>query len=219
MVFPGMRSKRYCYVDLDLEAQKWSKVMRYSSPANALLDPRVCQQMVDHVHHRHLVDFSFGGWLEDRSFLWRGSYLELEKKFVHLGVDLNVPAGTDVATSVAGEVVRVDDDYPEGHGWGPRVIVRCGFESVYIIYAHLDRNVRCKVGDRLRSRDIFAQVGSPQLNGGWFAHLHVQVMTEEYFFEIANTGLWDTLDGYGTMQDMNLNMHRFINPMRFIQLP
>ncbi len=135
--------------------------------------------------------------MEDRSFLWRGSYMEKDKKFIHLGVDFNVPAGTKIAAAFRAKVVKIDDDFPEEGGWGPRIIIKHATLPVYMIYAHLDPEIKCKVGDIINKGNIFARVGKPPYNGNWFPHCHIQSISKKYFDELNKNNSWKELDGYG----------------------
>ncbi len=218
MIFPGFKEKRFGYVNLDAEARTWAKEKNLSHDPNPLLDPVTCARMVEDVHAKYGVDFSYGGWMEDRSFLWHGNYLEKSGGFVHLGVDLNAPTGTEVAIDFDAEIVRVDDDYPDEGGWGPRVIVRHAKEPIYMIYAHLDRDILCKVGDTVKKGEIFAKIGKPPFNGNWFPHLHVQSISEPYFNDIEKRDAWSELDGYGAASNVHENARRFPDPLRFISL-
>ncbi|MDB5194493.1 MAG: peptidase [Parcubacteria group bacterium] len=218
MIFPALQGKVFGYVNLNLEAQEWISRQAEKTEENALLDPVICEQMVTSVHDKYDLDFSYGGWMEDRSFLWRGSYLEEEKFFTHLGVDLNVASGTEVTCDFEAEVVKLDNDYPEVGGWGTRIILKHAALPLYMIYAHLDPDVAVKVGDKLIQDQIFAKVGRAPYNGNWFPHLHVQTISEEYYKKISEGDKWDELDGYGSANEVTLHSKRFRDPMEFISL-
>lgn len=216
MIFPRLKDKTFGYVNLNLEASEWLANKKFVEDKNPLLDPVICQQMVDDVHRKYHLDFSYGGWMEDRSLLWRGSYLESKKNFIHLGIDLNVPAGTEIALGFDVEIVKVDDDYPEDGGWGPRITVRHLSQPVYLIYAHLGREIKQQVGDKVRAGEVFARVGEPPFNGNWFPHLHVQTISPEYFAELEKNNSWGQLDGYGSLNDLTINAARFKDPTQYI---
>lgn len=216
MLFPTLKNKKFGYVNLDLEARRWIAEKKTDQKDNPLLDPKVCQEMVNETNRKYGLDFSYGGWMEDRSFLWKGSYLDEKKIYIHLGIDLSAPAGTSVAITFNAEVIKIDDDYPEIGGWGTRVILKHEIEPMYFIFAHLDKKVECKVGDALRAGDVFAKVGKPPFNGNWFEHVHVQVIIREYYHEIKEKNLLDELDGYGSDKDIELNAKRFPDPIKYI---
>jgi len=220
MIFPNLKNKSFGYVNLNLEAQEWSaeKGINITKENNLLLDPKICEEFVNDVHKKYSLDFSYGGWMEDRSFIWQGGYLEQDKIFVHLGIDLNVPANSEVATDFRAEVLKIDNDYPLDGGWGPHVILKNLEKNVCILYAHLDKNILCKVGEILEKNIIFAKVGSAPFNGNWFPHLHVQVISLDYYSELENNNDWEKFDGYGTKGEKELNAQRHKDPILFISL-
>lgn len=216
MLFFELARKTFGYVNLNVAAERWlSRQGIASDETNPLLDPVVCGQMVDELHETLGIDYSFGGWLEDRRSLWRGSYLDTKGTHVHLGVDFNVPAGTSVAAEQAGRVVRIDCDVPEEGGWGTRVIFRPAVGDEVLVYAHLDRAVGCRVGDALRPGDVFAKVGAAPFNGGWFSHLHVQCVQRDAFDRFERDGLKD-MDGYGAADDLSALGRTFKDPLRLV---
>jgi murein DD-endopeptidase MepM/ murein hydrolase activator NlpD len=218
MIFPNLKNAVFGYVNLDLEAREWfkQKNIDHTTNINILLEPKKCQEFIDDVHKKYSLDFSYGGWMEDRTFLWKDGYLEKEKNFIHLGIDINVPMGTEIATDFDAEVVKIGDDYPLDGGWGSFVILKHSLKPIYLIYAHLDRDILCKLGDKLNKGIIFAKVGYAPFNGNWFPHVHIQVITGEYYFDIEKN--WDKFDGYGLKKDIELNAKKHLDPMEFISL-
>lgn len=216
MLFPTLRYHPFGYVNLDTEARRWIEEQEMPIDPNPLLNPKICEDMVRCLHKKYKLAFSYGGWLENRAYLWRGSYLEKTGSFIHLGVDLNVPAGTPIAASHEGRVVLIDNDHPEEHGWGPRVIIHHDVESVYLIYAHLDPAISCRVGDELEAGQEFARIGKAPLNGNWFPHLHVQAVDESHGFGIGKP--YRPFDGYGHIRDIAQLARWFPDPLRYISL-
>jgi len=214
MIFPTL--KNFGYVNLDSEARKWIAENSLGEEKNPLLDPALCQTMVNATNKRYGLDFSYGGWMEDRSFLWKGSYLDKNNFYTHLGIDLSARAGTPIAATFEAEVVKIDDDYPEEGGWGTRLILRHPEEPIYLIYAHLDRKLDCKAGDCIKAGKIFARVGLPPYNGNWFEHIHLQAIAQGFYREIEDKNLWDTLDGYGAKEDIEINARRFPDPAKYM---
>lgn len=216
MLFPTLKGKRVGQANLNRWAELWLR-QRHSPPPkkNPLLDPAHTQEMIDHFQKLLQLDWSYGGYLENRSVLWRGSYLAAGRKYMHLGVDFNAPAGTPVAVDTNVQVIVVDDDTPLIGGWGPRVMLKVAHQDIVLIYAHL-AGITCKVGDTLRRGDVFAAVGPSESNGRWYPHVHVQAMTlaaRRYYDDQP-----DELDGYGSEDDIGVMRSHFPNPMDWVRV-
>lgn len=218
MIFPDLNNVTSGYLNLNLEAERWLAENRAPGEANPLLDPSVSQRFVEVLHRDLGLDVSYGGWLEDRSALWEGSYLDATGMYLHLGVDVNAPVGTRVAVDVAADVIAVDDDSPLVGGWGNRVIVALRDAPVVLMYAHLAGGIRCVAGDALAPGDTFAEIGPPEQNGWWFSHVHVQAVNKEYFLSLSDQERRD-LDGYGHASDRTRLARLFPDPMKYVMLP
>lgn len=143
------------------------------------------------------LGLTYGGYSEDRSWMWQNTYLK-NKDAIHLGVDINVPCGTNVNIPFISEVIDVYNDADTDIGWGTRLIVKRG--SYAIILAHLQK-IPHLAGDMLMP-GFKATVGTYPDNGNVFEHLHVQVM------HIDNLNI-EKLDGYGTYEDLKTNLNPF----------
>jgi murein DD-endopeptidase MepM/ murein hydrolase activator NlpD len=219
LLFPGLEGKRRCQVNLDAECVRWSSrhPELFQSFANPLLDPAACQKMMDEIHREYGVDWSYGGYLEDRRHLWKGSYLEASGNFLHLGVDMTVPRGTEVAATFEARVMLVDEDSDRDGGWGTRVFLkpeRAGAAPLVFIYAHLE-HPRCEPGEPLSPGAVFAAVGGPPANGNWHAHLHVQAVRATVFHEIL-LAHFDELDGYGPPAGREALQADFPDPLPYL---
>lgn len=168
------------------------------------------------VHNKYGWSWSYGDYLRSRRDVWAGSYLDRERKYLHLGLDVNAPAGTIVACDVPGVVIHVDDDHPEEHGWGPRVFVHMNDQPFILIFAHLDKRMYVRKGSRIKRGQKIGMIGAFPHNGGWYEHLHVQVIQQGYW----TTFLQDpsSLDGYAPYDDKDFWMNLCPDPLRFIQL-
>jgi len=219
MIFPNLKNRVFGYLDLNLKAKEWSEQNNIDlSKKNILINPDKCEEFINDIHKKYSLDFSYGGWMEDRSFLWRDWYLDKEQLFIHLAVDLNVPTGTEIATDFDAEVVKIDNDFPLDGGWGTYIILKHLLKSVYVLYAHLDENILCKVGDKLNEGTIFAKVGHSPQNGNWFPHTHIQIIEADYYLELEKNNDWEKFDGYGLKNDIKINTKRHPDPMQFISL-
>lgn len=129
-----------------------------------------------------------GGFMEDRTKLWAG-FEPATKSMVHLGVDFSAPAGTPIAAPRDAVVVDVLRDPSPFNGWGGRVVLKLGEWCLYkfVVLGHLDpARLTLRVGDGVKRGEIVGYLGSAEVNGGWFPHLHLQQMSV----------LWRDFDGY-----------------------
>ena len=91
-----------------------------SSEEIPLLDVNSQISFVNDMHKWIGTDYSHGGYLENRSSLWRGMYMmkEMPPKPIHLGIDYNVPARTPVHMPYSGQCVSYVIDKDQDGGWG-----------------------------------------------------------------------------------------------------
>jgi hypothetical protein len=85
------------------------------------------------------VDHTWGGWLEDRSHLWRGQYLP-HGCSIHSGTDLNAPFGITVLTPLSGQVVHAVPCREQGGGWGGWFVLRADTPhrgADYLLFGHM----------------------------------------------------------------------------------
>ncbi len=199
-LFPGLGGTLFCEVNLDDEAVRWraQHPERFAGGTNPLLDPAICQTFLDDLHARLGVEWSYGGYLEDRRHLLQGSYLERSGNFAHLGIDFHVPQGTSVAAPRAAAVFLVDHDHDCDGGWGRRVFLKLEGEppdDPLLIFAHL-QEAPVAPGTCLPRGAVFAKVGGPPDNGNWAPHLHVQTIPSDRLVEVF-VERFAELDGYG----------------------
>ena len=101
----------------------------------------------------------------------------------HLGVDISLAAGSRVHAPMEGTVWAAGYA-PDPFDYGGYVIlvhlIPTG-EKFYSLYGHLAPKSlsHLSVGTRVRAGEKFAELGTYEENGGWWPHLHLQLMTEE----------------------------------------
>ncbi|MFN4894821.1 MAG: peptidoglycan DD-metalloendopeptidase family protein [Pseudomonadota bacterium] len=216
---PSYSGKHVAIVDLDQEARDYLTLGAYRDiNPRFFADATFCSQFVNELHKSRGIDASLGGYLEDRAFLWQGTYLAGGDRALHLGVDFNVPAGSKVATPFDGVVILIDNDTPDRFGWGPRIFLECheaesSKETVRYVYifAHL-AGIQVTEGTRTTAGQIIAAVGAPPDNGDWFPHLHVQKVRGEVFDRYRASDLM-ALDGYGLRSEVHELEREFPNPV------
>ncbi len=203
-------------VDLAVEAEKWlAEEWRGPLEENPLLDPAICEEFVAWVHKKHNAAWSFGGYLEDRTQLWRGSYLDPAGSAIHAAIDVNVPAGTPVRAGVSGSVVLADSDAPLVGGWGSHIIVEPDEFPFVFLFGHLGPDLP-SVGEKVIPEAIIGSIGASPHNGVWFAHLHFQVVAREEFYNRYHAST-KTMDGYFRKEDEALYRDIFPEPLRVLE--
>lgn len=141
---------------------------------------------------------TYGGFQEDRSVLWKG--FERDEKgnplsMLHLGIDFNnLVKGEQVKSLCHGEVFHVMHDTSEHNGWGGRLIIKDTINNRFLLYGHLDPATMLKTKTKVVPGDIIATIGEPNVNGGWFRHLHLQIMTQEHVKQYEDRE--HLIDGY-----------------------
>jgi hypothetical protein len=215
IIFPSLRGK-WGQVDLN----EIVKSVQGAEPTgeNPLLDPAIQAAFLNQLHADNGWNYSHGGYLEDRSILWRGHYHD-PTKMIHLGIDFNVPEGTEVYLPYLGRpVLRIFDSDQNG-GWGGRLDFYSerffsGAEGYYFILGHLDPDSMIDLtGSYLGKGTIsVAKVGKSTVNGGWAPHLHLQIVSKVEYESYADPM---QIDGYGGGDDLR---SRFPDPEGFMDL-
>ena len=128
--------------------------------------------------------FLAGGYLEPRAVYTTPSFERTgnagrERRTVHLGLDVWLPAGKPVCALIPGEVYRagVCED-PKDYGGFIILKHRFGELEFFTLYGHLVPNhaYRWVEGDYIGAGEIMARLGQREENGGWVPHLHFQIM-------------------------------------------
>jgi len=162
------------------------------------LNPRLTHLFLDKIARKYRVETTLGGYFEDRRHLWRGSYLNPESA-VHLAIDVNLPAGTPVACRYPSTLEKVIRDPDQDGGWGTVAVFRLEKplgDMTHFLYAHLDPAVTVSPGQRVRPGQTVGHIGRPDVNGGWYEHLHVQGLSRQAWERTK--GDIRLFDGYGT---------------------
>lgn len=152
--------------------------------------------------HRHMgVGYSFGGYLEDRRSLWRGSYLT-DETALHLGIDVNVPANSTIGVIAPAMLVHHTHDIDQSGGWGGVSFFELKQplgDITHFLYAHLRRGgPLVPVGSEVLPGQPVAVLGPDTDNGGWYQHLHVQAMTKAAWAQTR--GDLALFDGYASVR-------------------
>jgi murein DD-endopeptidase MepM/ murein hydrolase activator NlpD len=131
-------------------------------------------------------DIRIGGYDEDRALydsdVFAASGPDDEPRTVHLALDIWAPAGTEVQAPLHGRVHSFQDN-DSLKDYGPTIILEHMVSPdlvFWTLYGHLSRD---SLGDLYFGKDFaagdrIAALGSPDENGGWAPHLHVQVILD-----------------------------------------
>jgi murein DD-endopeptidase MepM/ murein hydrolase activator NlpD len=110
------------------------------------------------------------GWLSS-SFSRSRWHPLLNVRRPHEGIDISAWPGTPVVATADGQVTYAG--YRPGYGWTVEIDHANGYKTRY---AHNQRNLKVKVGDRVRRGDSIALVGSSGLAKG--PHVHYEVLKD-----------------------------------------
>lgn len=166
-----------------------------------LAQPDFTAKLVADAHEALGLAWSYGGWLEDRSHLWAETYLKETAHWLHLGIDVNAPAGTEVLALLSGEMVYVGTDSPLVGGWGHHVIQKVEYrgKTHALMYAHLAAPL-ATAGTHIEAGTPIGAIGTKDVNGYWFPHVHVQL-----FADVGTVTDWAAfsqgVDGYGPLSE------------------
>jgi len=175
-LFPTLKDTKWVQVNLDEEYKKRSLDMFN-------VDDQI--RLLDELKKEHKAN-TYGGFREDRSAIWKGFE---SSTMIHLGVDFNnLEMDTPVASLAEGDIVQILQDPDKFNGWGTKVIVQSG--SLFFLYGHL---YKCpfQKGDTVKQGEIIGLIAPPSKNGGWFPHLHLQIMDSKKLNKFILT-----VDGY-----------------------
>lgn len=209
-LLPTLDLSEACEVNLDQAAVEWFQEFG-GGTENPLLQPEITQKMIDLLHARRGVTWSYGSYLEDRSTLLKGSYLDGTGGYIHLGVDVNVGPGTPVAAPYDATVIDIFDDGETRQGWGPRLGLKPADSSLpYLILGHLTP-FTLRRGDEVKAGQILAEVAPAPFNGYWFPHLHIQQIARQAVAQHEEDG-YQSLDGYGHPRDIAVLKETYPDP-------
>lgn len=176
-LFPQLVKSKWGKIDINdiaIDLNKLLAPMLKMLGKNPFLDPYVCEQWKEFIHKIKEIDYSWGGYLEDRSTIWKGHY-HAEGVTTHVGVDYYVPTGTEVHLPVDAVLMDCAYDPDPCGGWGGKLIFT--HNNGHFLLGHL-KEIVAEPGKRYKAGDVIGVVAEPEKNGGWSPHLHVQCMRE-----------------------------------------
>ncbi|HLC97689.1 MAG TPA: peptidoglycan DD-metalloendopeptidase family protein [Candidatus Nanoarchaeia archaeon] len=203
-LFPHLQPGKW--IELNLNEESKSASIDFTDPVAKLA-------WTHSLHRARGAEYSFGGFLEDRSHLWKDHYQKEQQLFIHLGVDFAVPVGTETALLERSRVEHIMLDKESYGGWGGRVLVQSLESLQYFIYGHLRHDIPLLVGEIYAAGTVLGTVGETQVNGGWAPHLHLQRMDETFIRHYAQH--LEAIDGY--MHRGNPLLEHVLDPMPLVK--
>lgn len=186
ILFPNLPVKPWKYVDLNAEFEKRRHLNMKHIPDQIQLLYEVSDQG---------QTYTYGGYGEDRTEIWK-DFEPGGVKMWHLGVDYNnLPVGQEVGSVSDGVVVHILYDHSGFNGWGTRIMIRNETpirDNIYYLYGHLSTTT-LEVGQSVTRGQIIGLIGDEAVNGGWFPHLHLQIMTDQFVKKFDH---YEEIDGY-----------------------
>ena len=184
-LFPDLKDGVWKEVELERDLKNFT---------GDISNPIEFSRWINELKHRMGADYLYGGLGENRrNMVNQYPSLKGSKNITHIGTDVWVPSGTDVAAADGGEVENIFIDPLKEGGWGGRVMVLTD-SGEHVIYGHLDpRSILVDDGEPIHPGVVIGKVGGPEVNGGHAAHLHYQVMSEKEVHEYRNL---EDIDGY-----------------------
>lgn len=166
---------------------------------NPMKDYYFQEHMLKLIRDKYKANYTFGGYLEKRGKLWNG--FENSKEMIHLGIDINnLTPGMDIAAPCGLTVVHVYVDSSEFNGWGTRIIFKMDkpyLAADYLLLGHLAIPQReIPVGHHFNEGEIVGRIGNYNDNGGWFIHLHVQLIKADMWNLYKARNELEKIDGY-----------------------
>ena len=145
----------------------------------------------------------------------RGDALTSDRRTVHLGADVFLPAGTPVRAPLAGEVSFVDYCGDVADYGGVVVLehlVPGSDAKFFTLYGHLSEEsvAELHAGQELAEGQVFARLGQPNENGNWPPHLHLQLGLKE-----RSGGSWP---GVAYPDEAEIWARMFPNPAALLNL-
>ena len=138
------------------------------------------------------AEIGLGKYSEVRSFYAAEEFLNNsldgeEKRTIHLGIDIFVPAGTSIYAPIEGVVHKLQDNHSR-LDYGPTVILRhqpVDGPVFFTLYGHLGGEClkQLEIGQCISGGMALAKIGYTNENGGWLPHVHFQIILDLFDFD------------------------------------
>ena len=122
-----------------------------------------------------------GKYLEERRNILRGSINIInQKRIYHLGLDIIVPYNSVVFCPLDGYIHKLGKETQKGNYGGYLVIKHeIKDQTFYSLYGHLKTPHKVQLGQKILAGQELGRIGKESDSGGWFCHLHLQIITQK----------------------------------------
>jgi 4-aminobutyrate aminotransferase-like enzyme/Ser/Thr protein kinase RdoA (MazF antagonist) len=187
--------------------------------ASAARQPEEAERLWRSIVDKDGIELGIGPWGEERpvysSDAFRSVFAPDQRRSLHLGLDLFVPAGSNVRTPIDGVVVDLFET-DVALDYGHAVLLKHEPEGLafYSLWGHLSAQTvqDRKVDEKLKAGEVIGQLGDTHENGNWQPHVHIQLIS--YQPERAGDVIGAGEPGY---RDMWREL--FPDPVHFAGLP
>jgi len=129
-------------------------------------------------------DVGIGLYKEKRKVYKSNHYISslnlLERRDVHLGIDIFVSENTQIRAPLNGKIVILHNNNFK-YDYGPTVILEHKIKNLkfFTLYGHLSEKClkKLKIGQVIKKGDWIGDIGGYKVNGNWAPHLHFQIMS------------------------------------------
>jgi len=136
---------------------------------------------------QHNAQYGIGGYFENRQIYKSNIFSKniitgtTGKRTIHVGIDIWMPAGTEIYVPMAGKIHSFRNN--EGNGdYGPTIIIEHELEGTkfYTLYGHLSSESleNKQEGQIFETGQLIGKVGKYPENGNWPTHLHFQIIKD-----------------------------------------
>ena len=124
---------------------------------------------------QHIIPY--GGYLEKRDiYKVSNHFTDKEVRDIHLGIDVWRPAGSPIFAPQDAVIHSVGyNAAAQDYGWC--IILKT--KDFHILFGHMSSDVRrWQAGQKIEAGQIIGSLGNEDENGGWEAHLHLQLILD-----------------------------------------
>lgn len=180
--YQGLTSK---ILDCDLTQPSFLDFTVHNSALNATeIDITKSMELyVENILASSVHGVAIGRYAEDRVIYKRGKLFAdtEEARSLHLGIDIFTKSGKAVFAPILGVVHSFNDNNNIGD-YGPTIILEHKISGVifYTLYGHLSRESLdgLIIGKKIENGERIGEIGAPEVNGNWPAHLHFEIITD-----------------------------------------